>query len=231
MRLKISDASFTPSDSPLNQGAYRALASTFNHFARESMIDELARACELDPLEFRLLNLKNERMIEALQKVAEKFDWKGRQPAPGTGFGMAGGFDKGAAIASCAEVKIDAESGVLSVVRLTTALGPGSIVNPDHLACQVEGASLMALGGALFEQVEFASGKIRNSRLSRYRVPRFTDLPKLEAVLIDRRDITAAGGGEIGMVCVAPAIANAIEDASGVRLRSMPLVPDGWKTN
>ncbi len=219
---------FHPSDSPLRQGSYRALASTFNHFARESMIDELARACQVDPLTFRLQNLGEERLREALVAAAERFEWADRQRAAGRGFGLAAAFDKGAALATCVEVEVEAESRQVLVRRVVTSFGPGAIVNPDHMACQVEGSVLMALGGALFEQVEYAGGKLRNPRLSRYRVPRFTDLPQIEVVLLDRRDIKAAGGGEIGMVCVAPAIANAIEDATGVRLRSIPLVPDGW---
>jgi isoquinoline 1-oxidoreductase len=92
---------------------------------------------------------------------------------------------------------------------------------------QDEGALVMGLGGALFEAVRFENGKILNPRLSRYQVPRFGDVPQIEVVLRDRRDLPAAGGGETPIVAIAPAIANAIFQATGVRIRSMPLVPQG----
>jgi nicotinate dehydrogenase subunit B len=85
------------------------------------------------------------------------------------------------------------------------------------------------LGGALFEAIQFENGKILNGKLSRYRVPRFSDLPAIETVLLDRKDLPSAGAGECPMVGLAPAIASAIFDATGVRLRSLPLVPDGLR--
>ena len=107
----------------------------------------------------------------------------------------------------------------------------GAVVNPDNLRNQIEGANVQGLGGALFEAIEFENGKILNSRLSRYRVPRFSDLPPIQAILLDRKDIPSAGAGECPLIGLAPAIANAIFDASGVRLRSLPLVPNGLKTS
>jgi isoquinoline 1-oxidoreductase len=85
------------------------------------------------------------------------------------------------------------------------------------------------MGGALFEAIEFENGQILNGRMSQYRVPRFTDLPLIETVLLDRKDLPSAGAGECPMIGLAPAIANAIFDATGVRLRSLPLVPGGLK--
>src|SRR5262249_19097992 len=113
--------------------------------------------------------------------------------------------------------------------RLVTAFECGAILNPDHLKNQVEGAVVMGLGGALFEAIDFADGKILNARLSKYRVPRFSDTPALETVLLDRKDLASAGAGETPIVAVAPAIGNAIFAASGVRIRSMPMVPNGLK--
>src|SRR5207237_4435282 len=115
------------------------------------------------------------------------------------------------------------------VVRVVTAFECGAILNPDHLKNQIEGGMMMGIGGAMFEAVEFENGKILNPRLSKYRVPRFSDMPVIETVLLDRKDLPSAGAGECPMVGLAPAIANAIFDASGVRLRSMPLVPGGLK--
>jgi isoquinoline 1-oxidoreductase len=220
---------FHPVTSPLRQGSYRALAATANHFARESFMDELAHQAKIDPLEFRLKNLSNDRLRAVFEAAAKKFGWGQTKVKAGQGSGMGGGFEKGGNVATCAEVAVDAKSGDVRVVRLTTAFECGAIVNPDGLRNQLEGANIMALGGALFEAIEFADGKILNGRFSDYRVPRFSDVPLIETVMIDRKDIPSAGAGESSLVGVAPAIANAIFDATGVRLRSMPMVPSGLR--
>jgi nicotinate dehydrogenase subunit B len=221
---------FHPSRSALRQGSYRGLAATANHFARESFMDELARTAKMDPLAFRLKNLKDERLRAVFQAAAEKFGWGARKTVEGQGFGMGGGFEKAGNIATCAEVRVDKQSGEVRVVRVVTAFECGAIVNPDGLRNQIEGANIMGLGGALFEYVKFQNGKILNARFSKYRVPRFSDVPAMEVVLLDRKDIPSAGAGETPIVGIAPAIGNAICDATGVRLRSMPMVPDGLKT-
>jgi CO/xanthine dehydrogenase Mo-binding subunit len=217
---------FHPVRTLLRQGSYRALAATANHFARESHMDELAHLANMDPLEFRLKNLTNERLRTVFETGAKKFGW-GQGKAPGHGFGMGGGFEKGGNVATFAEVAVNRTSGDVKVLRMTTAFECGAVVNPDGLRNQLEGANIMALGGALFEAIEFENGKILNGRFSDYRLPRFSDVPVLETVLIDRKDIPSAGAGESSLVGVAPALANAIFDASGVRLRSLPLVPNG----
>ena len=117
------------------------------------------------------------------------------------------------------------------MVRVVTAFECGAIVNPDNLRNQIEGSNVQGLGGALFERIEFANGKILNSRLSEYRVPRFGDLPVLETVLLDRKDIPSVGAGECPMIGLAPAIANAIFQATGKRLRALPLVPNGLRVS
>ena len=215
-------------DSPLRQGSYRALASTANHFARESHMDELAHTVKMDPLEFRLKNLKNDRLQAVFEAAAKQFGW-GRKKSPGQGFGMGGGYEKLGNIATFAEVVVDGKSGEVRIVRVVSAFECGAIVNPDNLKNQIEGSNVQGLGGALFEAIEFENGKILNGRLSRYRVPRFSDVPVLETVLLDRKDLPSAGAGECPMIGLAPAIANAIFDATGTRLRSLPLVPDGLK--
>jgi CO/xanthine dehydrogenase Mo-binding subunit len=119
------------------------------------------------------------------------------------------------------------QQGRLQLVRLVTAFECGAIVNPDGLKNQVEGAVIQAIGGALFETVEFADGQILNPDFARYRVPRFSDVPALETLLLDRPDLPSAGAGECPIVAVAPAVANAIFHATGVRLRALPLMPRG----
>lgn len=220
---------FHRSDSPLRQGSYRALASTANHFAREVHIDELAHGLKLDPLEFRLKNLKDERLRAVFEAAAKAFDWGRTKPAANHGFGIAGGFEKGGYVANCAEVAVDRASGKVRIVRVATAFECGAIVNPDGLKNQVEGSIIQGIGGALFEAIQFENGKILNPRFSRYRVPRFSDVPQLETVLLDRKDLPTAGAGECPIVGLAPAVSNAIFAATGVRLRSLPMAPNGLK--
>jgi isoquinoline 1-oxidoreductase len=216
------------SRSPLAQGSYRALAATANHFARECHIDDLAHACGLDPLDFRLKNLKDERLRAVLQAAADKFGW-GQKPAEGRGLGIAGGSEKGSYVATCAEVAVDRASGKVQVVRAVTAFECGAILNPDHLQSQIEGCVVMGLGGALFEAIRFDGGKVLTDGFSSYRVPRFGDVPRLETVLVNRPDLPSAGAGETPIVAIAPAVGNAIFHAAGIRLRSLPMVPQGLK--
>jgi len=215
---------FHEMQSPLRDGSYRGLAATANHFARESYMDELAAAAAVDPLAFRLRNLKDERMIAVLKAAAERFGWRQQKPSASRGFGLACGFEKGGYVACCAEVSIGS-GRTLRVERVVEAWECGAIVNPEHLKNQVEGAIVMGLGGALFEEIDFANGRILNPRLSEYRVPRFSDVPKIEVVLLDRKDIPSAGAGETPIVGIAPAIGNAIFSATGIRARSMPILP------
>ena len=215
---------------PLRQGSYRALASTANHFARESHIDELAHTVKMDPLEFRLKNLKNERLRAVFEAAAKQFGW-GKSKNAGQGYGMGGGYEKLGNIATFAEVHVDGKSGEVKVDRVVSAFECGAIVNPDGLRNQIEGSNVQGLGGALFEAIEFSNGRILNGRLSQYRVPRFSDLPVIETVLLDRKDIPSVGAGECPMIGLAPAIANALFDATGTRLRALPLAPNGLKSS
>jgi isoquinoline 1-oxidoreductase len=166
--------------SPLRQGSYRGLASTANHFARESHMDGMARIAGMDPLEFRMKNLAEPRLQAVFHAAAEKFGWG----------------------------------------RLKS-----TIVNPDGLRNQLMGAIVQGIGGALFERILFADGRILNPHFAQYRVPRFSDTPQVEIVLIDRKDLPSAGAGETGLVGLAPAVGNAIFAASGIRLRNMPMAP------
>jgi nicotinate dehydrogenase subunit B len=214
-----------PSQTPLRQGSYRGLAGTANHFVRESYMDELAHSIQMDPLEFRLKNARNPRLRDAILAAADKFGWKDRKKSAGRGFGLSAGFEKGGYVANCAEVSVT--NGVVKVVRVVAVFECGAVVNPEQLKNQVEGAVAMGIGGALFEHIDFADAKIQTNRLSRYRVPRFSDMPVIETVLLDRKDLVPAGAGETPIMAIAPAIGNAIFDATGQRLRSLPMAPNG----
>ena len=213
----------------LRSGSYRGLAATANHFARETHMDALAHAAQMDSLEFRLKNLSDVRLRAVLEAAAKSFAWPRKKSQEGQGFGLAAGFEKGSYVATCAEVAVDRASGAVRVVRLVEAFECGAIVNPDGLRNQVVGAMIQGLGGALFETIEFENGRIKNPRFSSYRVPRFRDVPEIEAILLDRRDLASAGAGETPIMTVAPAIGNAIFDATGVRFNNLPLVPNGLR--
>jgi nicotinate dehydrogenase subunit B len=210
----------------LRSGSYRGLAATANHFARETHMDELAHSAQRDPLEFRLKNLSDSRMAAVLEAVAKSFGWPRKKTSRSQGFGIAAGFEKGSYVATCAEISIDRTAGVVQIVKLVAAFECGAIVNPDGLKNQVVGAMIQGLGGALFESIQFENGRILNDHFSSYRVPRFRDVPQIETVLLDRKDIPSAGAGETPIMAVAPAIGNAFFDATGVRLRDLPLSPE-----
>ena len=224
-KVDNSQIAHLPSDTPLKQGSYRGLAATANVFARECHMTDLARLINMDPLDFRVKNLEDDRFIAALQSAAKAFGWNGSK-TNGHGYGIAGGFEKGGYVGCCAEVMIS-DNREVKVIRITQAFDCGAIINPHHLENQAIGSIVQGLGGALFEAIEFANGKILNAGLSAYRVPRFTDIPKIEIVLIDRKDMPSVGAGEACIVGVAPAIRNAIVDATGIGLNSLPMIPGG----
>ena len=216
---------FHSTDSPLRIGSYRGLAATANHFARESHMDELAHIIGMDPLEFRRKNLDNDRLRAVFEAAAQKFGWGREKSSPTRGFGIAGGVEKGGYVAACVEVEID--GGAVHLRRVVEGFECGAVVNPDGLRNQIAGAIVQGIGGALFEAVRFDNGRILNPHFAEYRVPRFLDAPEIDVELLDRKDLPSAGAGETPIVAVAPAIGNAIFAATGIRLRSLPMVPHG----
>jgi nicotinate dehydrogenase subunit B len=224
-KISNSQIAHLPAASPLKQGSYRGLAATANVFARECHMTDLARLIKMDQLAFRVKNLDDDRFIAVLQTAAKSFGWNGNKPA-GHGYGIAGGFEKGGYVGCCVEIMINSNREV-KIVRITQAFECGAIIHPLHLENQAMGSIVQGLGGALFEAVDFANGKILNSGLSAYRVPRFSDIPKIEIVLIDRKDLPSLGAGEACIVGIAPAIRNAIVDATGIALNNLPMLPNG----
>jgi nicotinate dehydrogenase subunit B len=211
-------------NSPLRQGSYRGLAATANHFAREVHMDEIASSLKMDPLEFRLKNLKEERLRGVFEQGAKQFGWNKPREAK-HGFGVGGGYEKLGYVATFVEVALPPGSKDIKIQRVLTAFDCGAVVNPDGLRNQIVGANIMGIGGAIFEAIEFNNGRIVNPRFSRYRVPRFSDVPAMDTLLIDRKDQPAVGAGEAPIVGIAPAIANAVFAVTGIRLRSLPMGP------
>jgi nicotinate dehydrogenase subunit B len=217
---------FHPVNSPLRQGSYRALAATANHFAREVHMDEIAASLKMDPLEFRLKNLKDERLRAVFEQGGKQFGWD-KPRAANHGFGVGGGYEKLGYMATFAEVALKPETREIKVERVLTAFDCGAIVNPEGLRNQLIGANVMGLGGAIFEAIEFENGRILNGVFSKYRVPRFRDVPAtMDALLIDRKDQPSVGAGEAPILGIAPAIANAIFAVTQIPIHSMPMAPD-----
>ncbi len=212
-------------ESPLREGSYRVLAATANNFARESFMDEAAAAAGEDPLEFRLAHLQEGRLRDVLKAAAARFRWRERRSrrSGNRGIGLACGTEKGSFVAACVEVETDREQGNIRVLEVCSAFECGAIINPRNLQAQVEGCIIMTLGGALTEEIAFEHGRILNNRFSRYPVPRFRDVPPIDCVLLDRPDLPSVGAGETPMIAVPPAVANAVHDACGTRVRTMPV--------
>lgn len=214
---------------PLRHGSYRALASTANNFARESFMDELAAAAGADPLEFRLAHLDNSRLRAVLEEAAKRFNWRERvrQKRADVGVGLACGTEKGSYVAACAEIALDRKQNKISVRQVSEVFECGAIINPSNLLAQVQGCIIMGLGPALREGMRFEGGKMQNASFGQYRVPRFSDVPELDIHLLNRPDLPSVGAGETPIIAIAPAIGNAFFAATGIRLRSLPLVPEG----
>ncbi|HEY5489265.1 MAG TPA: molybdopterin cofactor-binding domain-containing protein, partial [Candidatus Limnocylindrales bacterium] len=214
---------YQPADSPLHTGSYRALAATANNFARESAMDELAHLAGEDALDFRLRHLKDDRLADVLVQAADRGGWSTRAESAGRGVGIACGFEKGGRIATCVEVS-QPTVGEFMLTRIVAAYDCGRVIDPDNLRNQIEGALVMGLGGAMFEAVHFEHGRITNGAMEKYRVPRFSDVPPIDVILVDRPTEASVGAGETPIIAIAPAIANAIFALTGERWRSLPLL-------
>ncbi|WP_422928920.1 molybdopterin cofactor-binding domain-containing protein [Singulisphaera sp. PoT] len=224
-RVPRAEAKFIQSRPPLRHGSYRALAATANTFARESFMDEMATLAGRDPLEFRLAHLEPGRLRDVLAEAAARFGWDQRikKREPNVGVGLACGTDKGSFVAACVEVRVDPERRSVEVQHICQAYDCGKILNPGNLLSQVRGGIIMGLGPALHEAMRFRGGKMLNASFARYRVPRFADVPALDIHLMDHPEHPSVGAGETPLIAVAPAIANAVFAAAGVRVREMPI--------
>jgi len=212
-----------PDPHPFDTGAWRAPANNTNTFARESQIDIMASKAGLDPVQFRLKNLRDERMIRVLKAAAEKFGWTPLKLPSGRGFGVACGIDSGTYVATIAEVEVDKKRGNVQVKRVVCAQDMGIVINPEGARLQIEGCIIMGLGYALSEEVHFKGGRILDVNFDTYELPRFSWVPKIETVLVKAEDISPQGGGEPAIICMGGVIANAIYDAIGFRLFQIPM--------
>jgi nicotinate dehydrogenase subunit B len=211
---------------PFATGAWRAPGNNTNCFARESQIDIMAAKAKMDPIEFRLKNLKDKRAIRVLQAAAEKFGWKPAASPSGRGLGVAVGTDSGTFVAEIAEVQVDKRTGRVQVKRVLCAQDMGLVINPEGATIQVEGCVTMGLGYTLSEDIHFKNGMILDRNFDTYELPRFSAVPKIETVLLDLKNEPAQGGGEPAIIVVGAVVANAIHDATGARLLQLPMTSE-----
>ncbi len=218
-----------PGSHPFETGAWRAPGNNTNTFARESHVDALAAAAGMDPLEFRLKNLKDERMIRVLREVAKAFGWTPAKAPNGRGFGIATGIDAGTYVAHMAEVEVDKKTMQVRVKRVACAQDMGLSINPEGAKIQMEGCITMGLGYALKEDIHFRGGELLDLNFDTYEIPRFSWLPEIETVLIEDRNAAPQGGGEPAIVAMGAVLANAIFDAVGARVCQLPITPERIK--
>ena len=214
---------------PFATGAWRAPGNNTNTFARESHIDIMAAGAGIDPVEFRLNNLSDARMVRVLKAAAEHFGWTPAKAPSKRGYGVACGIDVGTYVAAIAEVAVDAAKGTVQVKRVVCAQDMGVVINPEGATIQMEGCITMGLGYALTEEVHFKGGRVLDTNYDTYEIPRFSWVPKIETVLIENNETAPQGGGEPAIILMGALIANAIHDATGARLFQLPMTPDRIK--
>jgi nicotinate dehydrogenase subunit B len=210
----------------LKTGPWRGPDNNTNSFARESHIDLMAAHAGIDPLDFRLRNIKDGKLRAVLNAGADKFGWTPSEGPSGRGYGVACGYDVGVPVALFAEVTVDESTGAIQVKRVVCAQNLGLVINPEGVALQTEGCITMGLGYALTEEVHFTGGVVQDLGFGSYELPRFSWVPQIETVLIEADDQPSRGAGEPAIICVGGVLANAVYDAIGARLTQIPMTPD-----
>ncbi len=211
---------------PLRSSAMRSLGAFANTMANESFMDELAAAAHVDPLEFRLRHLKDPRAIDVLKAAAQHAAWGTPLPAgEGRGLAFAQYENREAYVATIAHVQVDETSGEVHVKRIVVANDCGLVINPDGLRNQIEGNAIQSLSRALKEEVTFDERAITSLDWDSYPILKFSEVPEVQVILLNRPDQPAFGAGEPATITTAPAIVNAIFNATGARLRQVPFTP------
>ncbi len=219
----------SPGSHPFATGAWRAPGNNTNTFARESQIDIMAAKAGIDPVEFRFMNLQDQKMRGVLKAAAERAGWTPAKAPSGRGYGVACGRDSGTSVATIIEVEVNERTGSVKVKRVVCAQDMGLVINPAGATIQMEGCITMGLGYALTEEIHFRGGEIFERNFDSYEIPRFSWLPEIETVFVEDREDAPQGGGEPAIVTMGAVIANAIHDATGARLRQLPMAPERVK--
>jgi nicotinate dehydrogenase subunit B len=210
---------------PFGTGAWRGPGSNTNIFATESHIDIMAETAGMDPLTFRLANLTDARMKKVVGAAADKFGHTFTKAPSGHGYGIAITDYLGTYVATMAEVEVDKAKGAVRVLRVVCAQDTGEVINPEGVRMQVEGCITMGLGYCLTEEIRFKDGCILDENYDTYELPRFSWLPQIEVVLVDNPDLAPQGCGEPAITVMGAVVANAIYDAIGVRMFTLPMTP------
>jgi isoquinoline 1-oxidoreductase len=214
---------------PFATGSWRAPGNNTNTFAREAHIEVMAAGAGVDPVQFRLDNLKDERMIRTLKAAAEKFGWTPAKGPSKRGYGVALGIDAGTYVAGICEVAVDKTAGNVQVKRVVIAQDMGVVINPEGALIQLEGCVAMGLGYALAEEVHFKGGEILDTNYDNYELPRFSWMPNIEHVFVKNDELAPQGGGEPAIILMGALVANGIFDATGARLFQCPMTPERVK--
>lgn len=214
---------------PFAIGAWRGPGSNTNVFGMESQIDIMAAAAGMDPLTFRLNNLKDERMKRVLKAAARQFGHSFSKAPSGKGYGIACTNYLNTYLATMAEVKVDKKNGTVRVERVVCAQDTGEVINPQGIKLQIEGCVTMGLGYALTEEIQFKGGKIFDENFDTYEIPGFSWLPKIEPVIVNNPDLAPQGCGEPAITSMGAVLANGVYDAIGVRLFTLPMTPERIK--
>ncbi len=213
---------------PLRVSALRALGAYMNVFSIESFMDELAAAARADPVEFRLRHLDDPRAVDVVKNAARRFGWEGfaRSPGRGRGFAFARYKNLAAYCAVAMEVEVARESGEIRIGRVVAAVDSGEAVNPDGIRNQIEGGIVQSVSWTMLESVTWDSRRITSRDWGRYPILRFSHVPaSMDVEVIDRPGQPFLGTGEASQGPAAAALANAVADATGVRMREIPLDP------
>jgi nicotinate dehydrogenase subunit B len=211
---------------PLAIGPWRAPGANMNVFAVESQMDLMAAAAGVDPLGFRLRHLTDARMRSVLTSAARAFGWQPGAHPSGRGAGIACSTDAGSYVAACAEVAVDRTLGKVRVLRVVCAEDLGTVVNPEGARMQIEGGVTMGLGYCLSEELRFRGGEVLDLNFDSYHPPRFSAVPRIEAILVPNDAIAPQGGGEPPITIMGAVLANAVFDATGARLDRLPMSPE-----
>ncbi len=218
-----------PGIHPFATGPWRAPGCNTSTFARESQIDIMAAKAGIDPLEFRLKNMSDPKMLRVLRTVADKFGWKPAKAPSGRGLGFACGMDEGTYVATMAEVEVDKGTGAVKVKRVVCAEDNGLVMNPEGIALQMESCITMGMGYALTERIRFKGRDVFDHNFDTYEIPKFSWVPKIETVVIDDKTAPSQGVGEPAILPMGAVLANAVYDAIGIRMFQLPMTPERIK--